>query len=368
MIRFQSSLAFILAATAAAFPAPAVAGLDRDALSACYEAQSRLVPFSGVVLAERGGESFFRASGVMDAEEQVPMSRDARFRLASVQKVLTRVAIGRLAATGKVDLEAPVGTYVRDLPAAIAAVTVDQLLQHRSGVASLTRLTPDTGAVLRKAKNARDLLPAIVSQPLEFRPGERQQYSNGGYYLLGAVIEAVSGQDYGAYLEEAVYRPLGMTATNLLPDSRTAVRRTRTVPGQPPLDSPRPILSQSEQRGNPAGGGVTTADDLLKLGAALIGDVFLPPQVKQRLFPRNGDVWRIGQSGGTIGTNTDFAVYPADGLTVVVLSNFDPPTGELMGEVMREAARGKPCKPLSPADRPSPFLRLAAPPPSPATN
>ena len=136
------------------------------------------------------------------------------------------------------------------------------------------------------------------------------------------------------------------------------------VPGEPLLAAPRPLLVQREPRGSPAGDGVTTADDMVRLGRALLGDTLLRPATKARLFPaRPGEPWRIGQSGGSIGINTDLAIFPQSGLISVVLSNFDPPAGDLMGFVLRKAALGEGCTPLREEDRPSPMMRRLPPPP-----
>jgi CubicO group peptidase (beta-lactamase class C family) len=343
-------------------PAPAALVTDAD-LARCFDQQAGLVPFSGVLVLDRGGTGFLRTAGTTDPEEQLPVTRTTPFRLASVQKVLTRIAIGKLVDQGRVAFDAPVGRYLQGLPAELAAVTVDQLLHHRSGVASFTRMPPDMLDKLASASTARELLPLITAEPLEFRPGEREGYSNGGYWLLGAVIEAVTGKAYGEYLAESIYRPLGMAASGLVSGPETAVRKTRMLPGQPPLPTARAVRPPREPLGTPSGDGVSTADDMLKLGRALLSDTFLQPSTKARLFPRRaGEPWRIGQSGGNIGTNTDFAVFPESNLISVVLSNYDPPAGEAMGRVMRQAALGMGCSPIRAEDMPGPGLRLGPPP------
>jgi hypothetical protein len=115
--------------------------------------------------------------------------------------------------------------------------------------------------------------------------------------------------------------------------------------------------------GSPAGDGVSTADDMMRFGTALLGSEYLSDAVKSQLFPRTGDVWRIGQSGGSPGTNADFAVLPASGDVLVTLANTDPPAAELMGEVLRRTMLGQGCKVLRPEDRPSPSRVMLLPPP-----
>ena len=252
--------------------------------------------------------------------------------------------------------------YVPELPEAFAAITIDHLVHHRSGVNPLMRLTPDDMAVIRSAKTAHDLLPVITAAPLAFAPGEKQEYSNGGFDLLGVVIENVSGKSYADYMQEAVFGPLGMTATSLAADANTAVPTTRMArPGEAPLTAPRSLRGQVAMLGSPAGDAVSTADDMMRFGTALLGDKFLSGPVKTALFPKVGAVWRIGQAGGNIGTNVDFTVLPDSGDVLVVLANFDPPAGELMGETLREAMLGKGCQVLRPEDRPSPFRMMPPP-------
>lgn len=354
-------VAGLVASGSAGAQAPALSTAE---IGRCFEAQSARVPFAGVAIVTRGDESFERAVGSLDAEGRVPMRADARFRTASVGKVLTRVAIGRLVQSGRVSLDAPVRSLLPELPESYGAVTVDMLLRHRSGVPSLTRIGPDIGRRLSSAQTARELVPLVASSPLEFEPGTREAYSNGGFLLLGAVIEAASGSSYEAFLESEIFGPLGMRSTGLTADAETAVPLTRMppMPG-PPLETARPVGGGAGMRGTAAGDAVSTAADLVRLGRALIGDELLSPEVKQRVFPRRADPWSIAQNGGSFGVNADFAVFPESGWIVAVLTNRDPPAGEIMGETLRTLAAGGGCRVLGEEDRPSPFpTRPPAPP------
>jgi CubicO group peptidase (beta-lactamase class C family) len=346
-------------AVSACAPAAAATEVTEAELARCFAEQNARVPFSGVAVAERGRRRFERTAGSLDPEGRVPVRADARFRLASVGKVLTRVAIGRLVQSGRVDLAQSVRTYLPELPETFAPVTVEQLLQHRSGVASLTRLSPDLIGPMTGARTARELVALVASRPIEFAAGAREQYSNGGFLLLGAIVEAVSGTTYEAFLDREILRPLGMRSTGLVAGPRAAVPLTSMSerPG-PPLATPRALTETAVWRGTAAGDAVSSAADLVRLGRALLGDRLLSPAVKLRLFPRSGEgPWRIGQSGGGFGINTDFAVYPESGWIVAVLSNRDPPAGQIMGEVLRTLVAGGGCRTLGEEDRPSPFRR-----------
>lgn len=360
---YAASALAISAATQASTP-------SMEAISSCFDQQSALEPFRGAVIVSDGHRSFEKTVGFRDALGNDPITLDTPFHLASVQKVLTRVAVGRLVDVGKVKLDAPVANYVKGLPPAIGAVTVDQLLQHRSGVTSLTMIGPQYTQVLKSARTAKDLLPLIASQPLEFQPGTKEVYSNGGYFLLGALIEEVTGTSYADFLKREIFSPLNMGNSGLERTKTTATPMTRMppIPG-PPLTMARAVTEGPLMKPSSAGNGVSSAKDLLKLGFALLGDDLLSRDTKSRIFPRRGDIWRVGQAGGTMGVNTDFAVYPEQGLVAVTLTNADPPSGELMAQVLRDVALGKGCKPIAAKDRPSPFgLMRPSPAPSATTS
>ena len=362
-LRARLSLLGLLIAASPLAGQPAASPFSRS-MAACFAAQTAVAPFSGIVAAERGGDLFVQAAGTVDGA--AAPTRGRRYRLASVGKLFTQAAIGRLVDQGRIRLDAPAGAYLHDLPPAIAAVTVEQLLHHRSGVAALTFMTPEIMEARRNVRTARDLLPLVVNEPLAFAPGAQVQYSNGGYFLLGAIIEAVTGRSYSDYLESEIFAPLGMTATGMVADAETAMPMSRMRgPGAPPLEAPAPMRGFPELQGGPAGDSVSTIDDLLKFGRALAGTGFISDATKALIFPRRQGAWRIGQGGGRPGGNTYFMVYPESGAVLVVLTNFDPPAGELMGEALGDLLGVEACHPLSAADRPSPFTIMRAPPGTP---
>ena len=327
------------------------AAVPQSSLEQCFASQTKLVPFSGAVLVAQGSDTFIRTAGTVDGAK--PIGRDTPFRLASVGKTLTRIAIGQLVAHGKIDLDAPISRYLHNLPHELGSVTVEQLIQHRGGVAPLLMFTGTTVSVMQSARTAHDLLPLVVNEPLQFKPGQREGYSNGGYFLLGAIIEEVTHETYDDYMRKALFRPIGMSSTSLTASSATAVPMSSFDPSRPePLPKPQRVPMRADH-GNPAGDAVSTINDMRKLGEALYGDQLLPAGLKLRLFPRRAGMWRIGQAGGAPGTNTYFAAMPELNITIVTLSNYDPPAADLMGSVLATAVGGRGCKPMSEADRPS---------------
>lgn len=357
-------LRLCLLLSAIAVPAGA-ADPESDALSQCFDRQVAKTPFSGIVAASNGRIRFERVSGFVDAESRTPPTADVPFRLASVQKVLTAVAIGQLVDQGKLALDVPIGRYLPGLGVDVAQVTIDQLLHHQAGIASLTTFHTQAGDPARSGNANHELAVQALAQPLAFVPGSKTEYSNGGYYVLGELIEKASGQAYGDYVKSHILAPLKMVHSGVVSGPDAAIPFSRLSPTGP-LEVPKALPGAAKRPATAAGDGVSSANDMLLLGRALLGDALISRSVKERIFPKRSNIWKIGQSGGAPGENTDFSAYPDNGWVVVVLSNYDPPGGELMGEVMRKAAIGMPCEPLGAQDRPSPFQIILRPPPRPS--
>ena len=156
---------------------------------------------------------------------------NARFNLGSAGKMFTGVAVGQLIDAGKVRLEDPIGAQVKGLTSEAAAVTVRQLLTHTSGLGNF--FSPENLVAIEKARTASDLLSLVASDKPSFPPGSRFQYSNTGFLLLGILVERVSGQSYGRYLDEHVFNPAGMVTTGLEPgpaSTRVPTRRSCSPP------------------------------------------------------------------------------------------------------------------------------------------
>ncbi len=326
------------------------------ALGNCVDAQAKLMSFNGAIAARKGDAKYFYKNGVADADGKIQITRDMPFRLASVGKLYTQVAVGKLLQEHKLKLDASVRDYLPELPETFAKVTIEQLLNHRSGVAPLTRPDMADAPAMAGAKSARDLVEVVSAKPLSFAPGSRDEYSNGGYLLLGAVIESISGKRYQDYVESHIFQPLGMISSSFEPSGKAAVPLTRLAgPGQPPAATPRPRIEFPEFKASSAGDALSSVSDMERFAAALVGERLLKSSVKKALFPNRGAPWRLGQAGGSVGSNTGFWVYPNDNAWLVVLSNFDPPSGELMGQALQPVLAGKPCKLTPPSSAQSPM-------------
>ena len=286
--------------------------------------------FSGVVVLARSDTRVFgRAYGMADREAGVPNALDTRFNLGSINKAFTAIAIRQLANAGKLALPDKLIQHLPDYPNRDAAerVTIAQLLEHTSGIGGNIFAAPPGGSRNDLRKTA-DFLALFAHEPLQFEPGSRQEYSNAGYVLLGAVIERLSGMSYYDYVRANVFEPLGMTSTGSYPkDSlppKTAIGYTR---GGPAAEAQGPLRRNTETlpgRGSSAGGGYSTAQDLLRFARA----------VREGLIP-GGPPGGMGVAGGAPGIN---AVLETDvaGYDLVVLTNLDPPAAMDVGRQVRE--------------------------------
>ncbi len=306
--------------------------------------------FAGVVLIARDGVPLVqRAYGVGDREGGVAASADMRFNLGSINKLFTKVAIGQLLAAGTLALTDTVGARLPDYPDTPARrATVDQLLNHRGGVADFFGPAFTAAPKDRFRANA-DYYRFVAAQPVQFEPGVREEYCNGCYIVLGAIVERVSGMPYETYMARHVFGLAGMTGAGMtgagwfLSDSlppRVARGYTRrTGPGRP--DSAlHSNAAMHGAAGSAAGGGYATAADLLAFDNALRTGKLLDPQRTGWML--NGSAagpgraaGGMGFAGGAPGIN---ASLESDGTwTIVVLANLDPPAATSVAQAIRKA-------------------------------
>jgi len=308
--------------------------------------------FSGAILIAKGGEPIYqRAFGLASIAYQAPNRIDTKFNLGSMNKMFTAVAIAQLAQAGKLSFDDTIGTHLSDYPNQAVAdqVTIHQLLTHTAGL-------PDyfnddfTAASRARFRTIQDFFPLFVDKPLEFEPGSEWRYSNSNFMVLGAIVEAASGEDYFAYVRDHIYQPAGMVDTEAYeldhetPNLATGYTR---APGETAW---RNNLFEHVVRGGPAGGGYSTVADLLRFAQALTSEQLLDAEMTAEVTaPKvqaggafnahygygfmhetlNG-VQRFGHSGGFSGINSELNIYPELDYVVVVMANYDPPAAALV--------------------------------------
>jgi CubicO group peptidase (beta-lactamase class C family) len=174
-----------------------------------------------VLVMQHDSVLFSRAYGLADVEARQPITTRTNFRLASVTKQFTATAIVLLAREGKLSLDVPVRTYLPELPACAAPVTLRHLLTHTSGLVAYEDVMPDSQSVQLHDRDVLTLLEHVDST--YFIPGSAYRYSNSGYAVLALVVERVSGMSFSRFLKERMFVPLGMNRTVAFEEGKNSV-------------------------------------------------------------------------------------------------------------------------------------------------
>ena len=300
-------------------------------LSSSVDSLAKAGEFSGVVvLAKNGVPVFQRAYGMADRERSIANNVETAFNLGSINKVFTQIAILQLVAAGRLNLDSTLAVYWPDYPnkAVVQKVTIRQLMRHTSGIGGNIFDSP-AGGTRHDVRSLKDYLALFVNDPPQFEPGTSNAYSNAGYVVLGLLIERLSGQDYYTYVREHILEPASMTRTgSFFVDSlplNTAIGYTTGRENAPPGTPLRPNTQDLPGRGSSAGGGYSTAQDLLKFLKAL----------REHRIP-NGLPAGLGVAGGSGGINGVIEGALPGGYDLVVLANLDPPAAERVARMTRE--------------------------------
>ncbi|HET6267340.1 MAG TPA: serine hydrolase domain-containing protein [Acidobacteriota bacterium] len=287
--------------------------------------------FSGVILIAKNDQPIFqKAYGYANKNFDVPNNMQTKFNLGSINKVFTRLCIQQLIKAGKLSGDDTIGKYLPDYPNKKAAetVTIDQLLNMKSGIGDF--FGPKFEATPKnQIRKIADYLPLFADQPLQFDPGTQEKYSNGGYVVLGAIIEKITGTDYYSYVKANIYTPAGMTETDwYYLDEPVPNLATGYTKEDQPNAKWRTNIYELPGRGSSAGGGYSTAGDMLKFVVALGQGKFGNKPAAAGHAPA------FGFAGGTAGVNSVVEAIP-NGYLLIVLSNYDPPSAEDVVEKIR---------------------------------
>ncbi|MGE0886442.1 MAG: serine hydrolase [Blastocatellales bacterium] len=301
-------------------------------LSQWIDQQAAADDFSGVVLIAKNGKPIFqKAVGLADKASKTPNRIDTKFNLGSINKLFTRIAITQLIEQGKLSWDDKLGKILPDYPNKEAAekVTVKRLVEMQSGIGDFFGKKYDA-TPKERLRSINDYLPLFADQALAFEPGSKRAYSNGGYIVLGAIIEKVTGQTYYDYVREHIFKPAGMANTDsYFSDSKTlnlaeGYRRNEKGERVNNVDT-RPA------RGSSAGGGYSTTEDLLKFSIALLGNKLLSAEATRKIVGGG-----IGVAGGAPGINSELEIEPRSGYTIIVMGNYDPPNAANVNRRIRQ--------------------------------
>ncbi|HEX8937003.1 MAG TPA: serine hydrolase domain-containing protein [Sphingomicrobium sp.] len=348
-----------------------------DRLTNLMERLTAADAFSGTVYVARYGRPIYaKAFGFANKGWAIPNRVDTKFNLASVTKMFTAVAIAQLVEHGKLSYDETVGKVLPDYPNKVVArsVTIGQLLSHTSGLIggrTLAEKTPDP----QSARTLAPWLNTFVNEPLSFAPGQRFDYSNAGYILLGAIIEKASGQSYYEYVRDHVFEPANMTNTGFFElDLDTPNLASGFMDW--PDGSRRDNIFALTVKGAPHEGAYSTGADMTAFYMALMNHVLLGDASLKALWSgitEDADKHReygygayieryngrqiISHGGGWQGITNQVEFYPDLGYSVVILSNIDDdPTA--IAYKLREWLTQSPSN-AAPRTEPTPILRTA---------
>jgi CubicO group peptidase (beta-lactamase class C family) len=337
-----ASVATATAAPPATPTVPAATATSEDlatqieALVATYVENNKV---SGAMLVARGDEILLRqAYGLADRDANLANTLDTRFRIGSVSKAITAVAVFLLQDQGRLDIHDPICDYVPDCPAAWQPVTIHHLLTHTSGIPDAFG-TSDPKAPWPVPCQVESALALFRDMPLRYEPGARWQYNGAGFIVLAQIIEAASGQRYEDFLQAAMFDPLGMVNSGFDHDQSSLAIGYRSGAGGRAAFQDMCIV-------HAAGGLSSSVEDLYRLDQALYSDEFLSPALRDLMFSdvidnvepdlggSMGYGWFVGEllnhrvanhAGLAQGYSAYLARFPEDRVTVIMLSNQEAP-------------------------------------------
>jgi D-alanyl-D-alanine carboxypeptidase len=336
------ALCFLLPTALPARAAPPLSEDQRARIGALAGGYLKAAGTPGLTIhVDRGGETIYSAGfGMADLEHNIKAGPESVYAIGSITKSFTAHAVLQLVAEGRLSLDDTVATLLPDYHGPARDVTLRQLLLHTSGIPNYVNDIPSFQPRLRRdALTRADIVGAFAALPLQFRPGTEWSYSNSGYYLLGLVVEKVTGRDYYDYLFNTLLSPLGVSGINSGDDLEIVPNRVRGYEEGP--NGLRNSSPWSHLTPFSAGSLMATAADLARYRRAVFTSPAVPAKVRSlmtdapalvggvssgytlgalirsdvdglRKFSHSGEIW---------GFYAQHAYYPDRDVTIVVLSN-----------------------------------------------
>jgi len=314
-------------------PAAQIASVPASEIDIYLNSLVHIGSFSGSVLIARNGEVLLtKGYGFADREHKISNTPQTKFRLGSITKQFTAMAIIILEAQDKLDVQDPICKYLTECPEAWETITIHHLLTHTSGIPNFTDF-PDYSRTSATPSPPEETIDRFQDEPLDFQPGERWSYGNSGYILLGHIIERVSSQSYEEFLQENIFTPLQMTNTGY------DHNQDDLAVGYKSIFSKADFIDMSIPYS--AGGLYSTVEDLYKWDQAFYTKQLLPQDYLDQIFAAHvaipnsdgmayGYGWMVGledgrqiitHGGGIEGFVTNIARYPQDKTVIIILSN-----------------------------------------------
>jgi CubicO group peptidase (beta-lactamase class C family) len=331
-------------------------------------------PGAAVIVVRNGDVIFRKGQGMANLELDVPIEPDMVFRLGSITKQFTAVAILMLAEQGKLELDDSISKFLPDYPTHDYLITVKHLLTHTSGIKSYTSM-PEWPPLWRKDFTVQELIDFFKYQPMESAPGKRWAYNNSGYILLGAIMEKASGQTYEQFIQQNIFEPLGMKQSYYDNPSQIIRRRVAGYDKSSEGFTNAAYLSMTQPYA--AGALASSVDDLVLWDSALYTEQLLKQEtLKQAHISHQltngsstayGYGWEISEyaghrliehGGGIHGFRTRAIRMPDDRVFVAILSNNGGTDPGLLAFKIAALAIGQPYHEPTPVELPSEVLTL----------
>ncbi len=299
--------------------------------------------FNGSVLVAEKGEILYKKGfGLANMEWDIPNQPDTKHRLASITKQFTAMLIVQLVAENKIALDVPISNYLPDYPKKNAdRITIHHLLTHTSGIPNYTSF-PNYRELMRNPISPAEIVHLFADSTLQFTPGEKHEYSNSGYALLGVIIEKITGKSFEEVLQEKILTPLKMNNTGY--DSHRTIIKNRALGYYKRGGTFQNVNYIDMSLAYTAGGIYSTVEDLYLWDQALYTEKLLPKKYMDLIFDKHvpifgrhyGYGWEIGEmaigtseervqvvnhSGGINGFNTLVTRIPADKSSILLLNN-----------------------------------------------
>ena len=334
----------------ASAPAPPPDATVAQRVDDYMQAEVRVNGFSGsILLARKGTPIVARGYGFANAEWNIANTPRTKFRLGSITKQFTSMVVMQLQQQGRLKVQDPICQYLTPCPDTWKAITVHHLLTHTSGIPSYTN-SPSYMATMMVPKTVEQMVAGFRDLPLEFEPGAQFKYNNSGYFLLGVLIETITGQPYERVLTDQIFRPLGLkdsgydTPNRILPMRAAGYSRQGSdIVNAPFLDMVQPFS---------AGALYSTVEDLLTWDQALYTDRLLQADARNAMFtpfkggyaygwqvptpsPQTFGRKQVAHGGGINGFSTMIIRLPDENVTSIVLSNVQQaPTSRIARDLL----------------------------------